>query len=373
MRIVQLVPRGDRPWSGTLTVIVNLAASLAGLGHDVEVWHLGDWSHSDFDAHAAMLTDSGVTRREFHPGDGLRRSTETIAREALSEDIQIVHLHGAFNTTNAAVARALATPFVFSPHSGYDPTSLERSKFKKRAYKRVFEMPMLRRAALVVALTEHELQDVMAYGARSPCVVIPNGVAPAPAVDRGAFRKSIDVDDDERLALFVGRLDVARKGLDVLLAGVQSAPSWHLALVGPDERDGLRRIRAEIASRRLGHRVHLCGPRFGLRLDEALASCDVFVLLSRWEGMPMALLEALSHGKPALVSPAVERCVPVADNGAGRVASPTEVGRVLEGFAGLDDGSTDAFSRAARRLASGYEWPVVARRYAEAYGSAVGG
>lgn len=373
MRIVQLVPRGDRPWSGTLTVIVNLAASLAGLGHDVEVWHLGDWSHSDFDAHTALLADSGVTRREFRPGNGLRGSTGTVAREARSQDIQIVHLHGAFNTTNAAVARALTTPFVFSPHSGYDPISLDRSKLKKRAYKGALEMPMLRRAALVVALTEHERDDVIAYGARTPCVVIPNGVAPPLPVDTGAFRKSIGIEERDHLALFVGRLDVARKGLDVLLEGVEDAPSWHLALVGPDERDGLRRIRAEIASRRLGRRVHLCGPRFGLRLHEALASCDTFVLLSRWEGMPMALLEALSHGTPALVSPAVERCVPVAASGAGRVAAPTEVGRVLEELARLDDGSREALSRAALRLAAGYEWLVVARRYEEAYVSVVGG
>jgi glycosyltransferase involved in cell wall biosynthesis len=372
MRIVQIVPRGDRPWSGTVTVIVNLAASLARLGHDVEVWHLGDWSHSDFDAHVALLTDSGVTRRQFDPGDGIRRSSGKIARRAVSQDIQIVHLHGAFNTTNAAVARSLPTPFAFSPHSGYDPISLDRSRFKKGAYKVVFEMPMLRRAALIVALTHDELRDVAAFGARSLSVVIPNGVAASPRVNGKDFRKSIGIDDDDLLALFVGRIDVERKGLDVLLQGMQDAPSWHLALVGPDEREGLRRVRAEVASRRLGQRVHLCGPRFGLRLHQALASCDIFALLSRWEGMPMALLEALSHGTPALVSPAVERCVPVAANGAGRVTSSIDVGRELEGFARLDEGTRDSFSRAALRLASGYEWSVVARRYEEAYGSVVG-
>jgi glycosyltransferase involved in cell wall biosynthesis len=373
MRIVHVVPRGDRPWSGTLTVIVNLASSLAGLGHDVEVWHLGDWSHSDFEAHAALLRGSGVTRRDFFSERGLRHSARAIAREAVTRDIRVVHLHGAFNTTNAAVGRTLNTPFVFSPHSGYDPTSLERSSLKKRAYKRAFEMPMLRRAALVVALNEHELDDVIAFGAApSACVVIPNGVARAPRVDAGTFRRSLGLNDDDQLALFVGRLDVDRKGIDMLLEGVQAAPTWHLALVGPDERDGLRRIRAEIASRRLGRRVHLCGPRFGNQLHEALASCDLFVLLSRWEAMPMALLEALSHGKPAVVSSAVERSVPVADAGAGKVADPPEVGRVLEEMAGLNGRSRHALSEAALRLAVGYEWPAVARRYEEAYGSVVG-
>jgi glycosyltransferase involved in cell wall biosynthesis len=85
----------------------------------------------------------------------------------------------------------------------------------------------------------------------------------------------------------------------------------------------------------------------------------------------MALLEALVNGVPAIVSPEVERCVPVAADGAGRVAMPTELGRVLEELALLDAGSKATLSKAARGLAAHYEWPLVARRYEGAYESAV--
>jgi glycosyltransferase involved in cell wall biosynthesis len=370
MHIVHVVPGMDRPWSGTLTVIVHLTSALSRLGHDVEVWHRADWNHSDFEAHVKLLADAGTKRIDFGSFTELRRAAARVGAGHSAESIDVVHLHGAFNPTNTIVARALKAPYVFSPHSGYDPVSLRRSRAKKGAFGVLFERPMIRRAALVVALTEQEREQVTTYCETPRCVVIPNGASGPPQVDGAVFRKSLGLDSRDPLALYVGRLDVERKGLDLLMLGIEKAPSWHLALVGPDERDGLRRIRAEIASRRLGRRVHLCPPRFALRLHEALAASDVFALMSRWEGMPMALIEALSHGKPALVGPAVERCVPVKESGAGWVASsPDEIGCMLETFANLDASGREGMARAAENLAARYEWPTIARRYEEAYAS----
>jgi glycosyltransferase involved in cell wall biosynthesis len=370
MHIVHVVPGMDRPWSGTLTVIVHLASALSRLGHDVEVWHRADWNHSDFEAHVQLLADAGTKRIGFGSFTELRRAAARVGAGLSAESIDVVHLHGAFNQTNTIVARALHVPYVFSPHSGYDPISLRRSRSKKEAFGVLFERPMIRRAALVVALTEQEREQVIAYCETPRCVVIPNGAPSPPQVDGAVFRKSIGLDNRDPLALYVGRLDVERKGLDLLMLGIEKAASWHLAFVGPDERDGLRRIRAEIASRRLGRRVHVCPPRFALQLHEALAASDVFVLMSRWEGMPMSLIEALSHGKPALVGPAVERCVPVKESGAGWVASsPDEIGCILEAFANPDAGEREGLALAAEDLAARYEWPSIALRYEEAYAS----
>ena len=85
----------------------------------------------------------------------------------------------------------------------------------------------------------------------------------------------------------------------------------------------------------------------------------------------MVLLEALAHGSPAIVSPEVEGFVPVAAGGAGRVATPATLGRVMEELAAVERGSKAALSEAARELAARHGWPLVARRYEEAYGSVV--
>src|SRR5918996_217256 len=120
----------------------------------------------------------------------------------------------------------------------------------------------------------------------SPCA------APVSAsVDRDALRRELGLDPETRIALFVGRLDVYRKGLDALLVGISEAPAWHLALVGPDFRDGLREIRMLMAELSIEDRVSPLGARHGDDLVRAYGGADLLVLPSRWEGLSMSLLE----------------------------------------------------------------------------------
>jgi glycosyltransferase involved in cell wall biosynthesis len=362
MRVAHVVPRAEQPWSGILTVIVHLAAALRRQGRDVEVWQLHRWDER-YEAQRAVLAEAGVT--EVHvavdaPAWRVGRIAGTTAEE---RGIDVVHLHGAFNVWTATVARSLRHPYVFSPHSGYDPVSLRRSRLRKALFGLALERALLRKAALVVGLTAVEVDQLRARGARGPAVAIPNGVGPAPeAVDAEAFRRELGLPPGARMAVFVGRLDVHRKGLDRLVEGLAEAPGWHLALVGPRFRD-VDRLETAIRELRLLDRVHLVGSRYGPALHQALAAADAFVLLSRWEGLPMALLEALSFGTPAVVSPEVERLVPVAASGAGWVADAGRLPSVLR------EASSEAVGRAdaARALAARYDWDAVAREYGEAY------
>ena len=156
VRIAQVAPRGEQPWSGILTVIVHLSAALARRGHEVELWRSSEWPADRYAEQRRVLEQAGVKEvpvpRSRIPG----RAAGTMADE---RGVDIVHLHGAFNPSNTAVARSLRRPYVFSPHSGYDPVSLQRSRKRKLAYRILFERRMLERAELLVALTDEELQD----------------------------------------------------------------------------------------------------------------------------------------------------------------------------------------------------------------------
>ena len=366
VRIAQVAPRGEQPWSGVLTVIVHLSAALARRGHEVEVWRSSDWPADRYQEQRRVLDIADVVDvpvpRSRMPGRGAAALAEARA-------IDIVHLHGAFNPSNTAMARLLRRPYVFSPHSGYDPVSLRRSRWRKLAYRAVFERAMLERAALLVALTDVELHDLRRFGATAPAEVIPNGVEPpADDLDADAFRRELALPRDALLAVFVGRLDVHRKGLDALVAGIADAPNWHLGLVGPRFRD-VERLERLIAERRAGDRVHFVGERHGRHLQESLRGADVFALTSRWEGMPMALLEALALARPAVVSPAVERTIGVAAAGAGWVVTDGDVARVLRD---IDKDDVTRRGRAAHLMSKRYDWDSVAERYEAAYERARG-
>jgi glycosyltransferase involved in cell wall biosynthesis len=285
--------------------------------------------------------------------------------------VDVLHVHSVFVPMNAAITRAWAGPVVVSPHGGFDPVSLRRSFFRKQIYSALYEKRMVRRAATTVALTEVEAEQVRAYAGDVATAVVPNGVAPCPAGIAGmSFRHSVGVPPDARLAVFVGRLDVRHKGLDRLVAAAADAPAWRFLLAGPDHRGGHLRLQRMAADLGIADRIYLVGQLEPASVASAYAAADLFVLPSRWEGLPMSLLEALAQGVPSLVSPEVDRLVPVSRSGAGWVSAPSDFGPTLEAVAKLPAAEWSKAAAAARRLARSYDWDDVAAAYEAVYQAA---
>jgi glycosyltransferase involved in cell wall biosynthesis len=365
MKIAQVAPAGLHLYSGIRTVLIQLAVHLARRGHDVEIWQLHTWSDEEVNLHHQALIDAGV-RLVGEPASTHRRLAALATR-----NVHIVHLHATFTLANNLLAARLRLPYVISPHGGYSPSSMARHAGRKRLYTLLAERRMLRQAALRIVLTEMEAEQLRTLGVREPVEIIPNGVTQVQAdVDPTTFRAELGFGLEVPLLVYVGRVDLWHKGLDILVRGIAEAPEWSAAIVGPDfrgSREPLERLAEALGAR---GRVLFTGPRRGRRLDEALAAADLFAHTSRWEGLPMSLLEALSHGVPALVSPAVERAIGVSAAGAGWVADPEQVGQVgevLRVVAHLDRTAWARHADAARNLAARYDWVEVAALYEAAY------
>ena len=372
MHIAHIVPRGEQAASGVLTVVVELAATLARRGHDVDLWRLHPWTDASYRTALERLTDAGVVFRDDAAEVSGRRVGRVVAGGVARAGAQVAHIHGAYNVWNTKVTRALTVPYVFSPHSGYDPVSLRRSRVRKLLYTAAFERPMLRRAKVCIGLTDKEADSLRAQGVEGHVPVIPNGVGPASAsVDRDALRRELGLDPETRIALFVGRLDVYRKGLDALLVGISEAPGWHLALVGPDFRDGLREIRMLMAELSIEDRVSPLGARHGDDLVRAYGGADLLVLPSRWEDLSMSLLEGMVHGLPALVSPTVDEALGIEDAGVGWTAAHDGMGRALLMISSLDDPARSRARGAARAFADRFNWDDIAEQYEHIYAAAV--
>src|SRR5262249_49773077 len=134
--------------------------------------------------------------------------------------------------------------------------------------------------------------------------VIPNGVpldAKTPAAALSVLRESLDIDQHHRVVGTVGSLYPV-KGHKYLIDAMPSVlgrfPDTVFVIVG---QGGLR-DELEAHAVRLGLASHL---RFlGHREDiqNILSICDIFVLPSLSEGMPLALLEAMAAGLPAVAT-----------------------------------------------------------------------
>jgi poly(glycerol-phosphate) alpha-glucosyltransferase len=373
VHIAHLVPPGLHPYSGVLTSLVHLAIAQARRGNAIQVWQPDVWPavrHDlECDLHAA-----GVERVALAPRRSAISFPSTTARAMNSRSVDIVHLHGVFNPFNNHAARRLRVPFAISPHGGYAPEALAYHALRKRVFARLFELPMLRRARVVCGLTAAEEKDIRRFGVRSRVEIVPNGVTipTSPSAEPG-LREELGWPPASRVAIYVGRLDVRAKRLDIIVRAMAELPDWRLAIVGGDFRDGTRTLRRLIGQLGVGDRVRLTGPRCGPTLDAAVACADVLMLLSRSEGLPMALLEAAAHGVPSVVSPEVERATGVAASAAGWCTAADDVVETMRAVARASSLELDAFRRAALDYARRHDWATVAARYESVYETAISG
>jgi glycosyltransferase involved in cell wall biosynthesis len=184
--------------------------------------------------------------------------------------------------------------------------------------------------------------------------VIPNGIAPPPVLspsDRQAVRARLGVHDERRIWLFVGRLE-KQKGLDVLLPAWAALPEPrpHLALVGAGSEE--EALRAQVKDLGVAGNVHFAGA--WSRADRAYGAADAFVLPSRFEGMPLALLEALCAGIP-VVATRVGGIEEATEGGARARLVPAEDPAALAEAVGAVEADREQARERARRDA---EWAL---------------
>ena len=139
-----------------------------------------------------------------------------------------------------------------------------------------------------VVLGDVDARLVAAASPRAQVAVIPNGLELPPAGD--------DVADGP--VLFLGRIDVRQKGLDLLLAAVRADAGLRLDVAGSGTPAEVARLRDLVAG--LGDRVRLLGRVDGAAKEELLRDCALMVVPSRYETFCLTALEAMAHGRPVV-------------------------------------------------------------------------
>ncbi|MNX66217.1 putative glycosyltransferase EpsD [compost metagenome] len=168
--------------------------------------------------------------------------------------------------------------------------------------------------------------------------VIPNGIDPSrfrpDPLARARLRQALGVAEGEPLIGLFGRL-TRQKAQGVFLRAAAEVlarePASRFMLVGDGEdRAALAALSAGLG---LGGRLLMLGSRSDV--PALLAATDVFVLPSLWEGLPIALLEAMACGVPVIAS-AVDGSVEVVQPGqSGLLVPPGEVAPLAEAILAL--------------------------------------
>lgn len=97
----------------------------------------------------------------------------------------------------------------------------------------------------------------------------------------------------------VSRIDTQQKGLDLLLSTAkQLQDGWTIKLAGdgPDFND----FQKEIKRLGLESKLQLLGTLADQQLQKHYQTSSIFLMTSRWEGMPLVIGEAMSFGLPVI-------------------------------------------------------------------------
>lgn len=229
----------------------------------------------------------------------------------------VVHAHGEFNVDTLWVPRLFLCPVVVSPHGALHPVVLGKShRFAKRAYLDLESHVVGSRIAAYHALTPMEQDHTKAIFPGAYVYCVPQGPNPScrllEPVDGPTLTGSTERVEQRTITFAaIGRLDVFTKGLDILLDAFAAAAArpdcgaLQLVLVGPDWKQGRTWLEHRVRELGIADRVRFTGALPGHEVAAVLSRADAFVQLSRHEGFPLSVAEALGALKPSVLSNAI--------------------------------------------------------------------
>lgn len=225
--------------------------------------------------------------------------------------VDILHSHGRGGGVYARLAGLLTrTPVVHTFHGVHlDPAA------PAHRLPLLIERLLDRVTRVSVCVGEQERAKALAarIAGRRKLVTIKSGVAvsprPRPRAGGGAAARRL---------LHYSRFDV-QKNFDELIAVAERLDraldgDWRIEVIGDGERRAA--YAAEAARRGLADRIVFCGSVTDS--IARLAQSDLLIVTSRWEGLPLIVLEAMALGVPVVASAVVGNTDLVVDGWSGR-------------------------------------------------------
>lgn len=193
---------------------------------------------------------------------------------------------------------------------------------------------MLRVASTVIILSDKEKDLVVKLAPQSRLTVLPNAVATDKAAERQK-RKEI------KTIVFIGRIHES-KGLDEIVKTCRTLLEEGLEFqfrcygAGPQEKEFTGEMEAL-----LGTSFSHAGVVDAVGKWKALADADIFFLPSRFEGLPISLLEAMAAECVPVVSRVGSIDSIIEDGRNGFLVEPNDLGSCVEAIRPLLNGETD--------------------------------
>lgn len=288
MRILYSITKGEI--GGAQVHVAQLAKFMKDSGHAVAIMSAPDsWLEWEATKLGLRFYPNRYFSNSFNPFRILK-SFSSVKKTVSEFSPDIIHAHSSFAGLITRLAIRNKIPTIFTAHSFAftDGTSLFR-----RLVAPISERIAGRFAKKIICVSEYDRQLALRYKIApvEKLVTIHNGA------DRNPFSDSTKED----IIVMNGRLAYPKEYLLLLKAYKLSDSILKLEIIsdGPDRPI----IEAKISALGLKDRVTLLGELSSREeVQKKLSKAKVFILISKHEGMPLSILEAMSAGLPIIAS-----------------------------------------------------------------------
>lgn len=353
MRIIQVVP--CLHIGGTEIMCENLTNALMDMGHQVTVASMYDMRSPITE----RLSQRGADVRYLSKKPGVDLSMIGKLKKLFTEEKpDVVHTHTHTIQYAAPAARAVGVPVqIHTVHSV--------AKMEYTGPGRYLEGFLFRRWGILPVALSAEVRRTVAEEYRLPAEAVPivfNGIDLSRCMVKENYRAASPF-----VIAHVGRISEAKNHAGLIKAFAlfrEQFPDSKLKLVGDGE---LRTSMEELTrSLKLGDSVEFLGEHGSVY--ELLGAADVFAMPSNFEGMPMAIIEAMGSALP-VVATAVGGIPDMIEDNVNGLLVDKEPAKIAQALARLasDEQLRRRLGRAALERAQQYSAKTMAESYTDIY------
>ena len=349
MKILHIAPIGHVA-EGIGTVLMHLVPEQIKLGNDVRVITIKDNKlyHESF---IYSISDNNVF------SDFINNWTP-----------DVVIFHSVFHLSYIGFCKTLirlGIPYLSQLHGCLSVENYKKSHIKKWFALKLMYAAFFKYASSIIYLNNGEYSNSIVKRYNPNKIIIPNGCSKLPGLEKKNKASSpVDI-------LYMGRIDIIQKGNDFLVKALEllkgSKLNFHVRVyANPDDPDMpvfldmIKDIKSIISYEGVvyGHEKYI-------RMQKA----DIFILTSRYEGMPMGILEALSFGIPCIVTPGTNMADVISQYKAGWVCDleAKKIAETIKSAVCEYTSNPVKFRECALNLSLNYEWTHIAEESVSCY------
>ena len=337
---------------GIGTVLQKLVPHQQSLGHKVKLI-----SVFRNEVYPDMLIDHVSTKEQFY---------ETL--NIFKPDIVIFHsVYYMQYISFSQVLQKNEVPYLVQMHGALSLQNYAKGRLKKWVANKMFFNKFLKKARAIIYLNDAERKNCIINSLNPYSIIVPNGCDRIEINFSSKDKSTLPLD-----IVYIGRIDMIHKGNDILIEAIKILHNEHYCkfkvsvYANPNDPD-LPIFKKQID--KMNDLIEYKGGIYGKEKDSRLREADLFILTSRYEGMPMGVLEALSYGIPCIVTPGTNMAEEISRFNAGWVSplNALNIAQTIKKAVHDYQEESNLLKLNAYKLSQEYDWEKIARYSVRSY------